>query len=156
MQGFTVGKSLMLSLLLLLVSPAANAAAVEPTALHQEVDFTAPPARVYAALLDQAQFSRLTGVPGKIERGEGGTFSLFGGAIVGRTIELVDGRRIVQAWRDSGWAPGVYSLVKFELTPRGGGTHLVLDQTGYPQGEFHSLSIGWPAHYWQPMKKFFR
>jgi activator of HSP90 ATPase len=156
MQGFTVRKSLILGLLLMLVSPAANAAPIEPAALHQEVDFTAPPARVYAALLDQAQFSRLTGVPGKIERSEGGAFSLFGGAIVGRTIELVDGRRIVQAWRDSGWAPGVYSLVKFELTPRGSGTHLVLDQTGYPQGEFHPLSIGWPAHYWQPMKKFFR
>ena len=139
----------------LALGTAAIAAPAEKPALHQEVDFTVPPARVYAALLDQAQFSKFTGAPGKIEPSEGGSFSLFGGAIVGRTIELVADRRVVQAWRDSSWAPGVYSLVKFELTPRGNGTHLVLDQTGYPQGEFQPLSIGWSAHYWQPMKKFF-
>lgn len=139
-----------------LLATAAMAAPANPSSVHQEADFAAPPARVYAALLDEKQFSAVTGVPAKIDGHEGGSFSLFGGAIVGRSIELVPSRRVVQAWRDSGWKPGVYSMVRFELTPRGPGTHLVLDQSGFPPDDFHSLSIGWPAHYWEPLKKFFR
>jgi activator of HSP90 ATPase len=119
--------------------------------VHQESDFTTSPDKIYQLLLDGGQFSAMTGAPAQIPRDAGGAFSLFGGVIVGRNIELVPGRRIVQAWE-----PGVYSLVKFELVPRGHGTHLVLDQTGFPDGEFHSLSIGWPSHCWQPMKKFLR
>jgi activator of HSP90 ATPase len=128
----------------------------ENATVHQEVDFAAAPARIYAALLDDKQFGAFTGAPAMIERGEGGAFSLFGGAIIGRNVELVPGKRVVQAWRDAAWKPGVYTMVKFELIQRGGGTHLVLDQSGYPTGEYHSLSIGWPAHYWAPMKKFLR
>jgi activator of HSP90 ATPase len=139
-----------------LLATAALAAPENPMSVHQEADFSAPPARIYAALLDEKQFSGFTGAPAKIDRNEGGAFSLFGGAIVGRNIELNQGKRVVQAWRDSGWAPGVYSMVRFELTPRGKGTHLVLDQTGFPDGEFKPLTEGWPAHYWMPMKKFFR
>jgi activator of HSP90 ATPase len=139
-----------------LLAAAAMAAPANQSSVHQEADFTAPPARVYAALLDEKQFATFTRAPAKIDRGEGGGFSLFGGAIVGRNIELVPEKRVVQAWRDNSWTPGVYSMVRFELTPRGQGTHLVLDQSGFPQGDFHALSIGWPAHYWTPMKTFFR
>jgi activator of HSP90 ATPase len=141
---------------MLLPALAAHSAPVEQNIVHQEVDFAAPPHRIYDALLDEKQFSAMTGAPGSIQRHEGGSFSLFGGAIVGRNIELVADQRIVQAWRDAAWKPGVYSLVRFELVPHGGGTHLVLDHAGYPPGEFHSLSIGWPAHYWEPMKKAIR
>jgi activator of HSP90 ATPase len=142
--------------LLELLPMAAGAAPGAQMSVHQEMDFSASPARVYAALLDEKQFSGFSGAPAKIDRHEGGAMSLFGGAIVGRNVELIPAKRVVQAWRDSDWAPGVYSLVRFQLTPRGSGAHLVLDQTGFPDGEFHSLSIGWPAHYWTPMKSFLR
>jgi activator of HSP90 ATPase len=139
-----------------LLAVAARPALAEPSLVHQEVDFASSPARVYAALLDDHQFGALTGAPAMITPKEGGAFSLFGGAIVGRNVELAPGKLLVQAWRDAAWKPGIYTMVKFEMTPRGGGTHLVLDQTGYPDGEYHPLSIGWPAHYWTPMKKFLR
>ncbi len=118
--------------------------------------FTAPPHRVYEALLDEKQFSGFTGAPAKITRTEGGTLSLFGGAITARNIELVPDKRIVQAWRDPAWGPGIHSIVKFELTPKGTGTHLVLDHTGFPAGQFSDLDSGWHEHYLEPMKKFLR
>ena len=126
------------------------------TALRQEADFSVPPHRVYEALLDEKQFTSFAGAPAKISRAEGGALSLFGGAILARNVELVADRRIVQAWRDADWAPGIYSIVKFELTPRGAGTHLVMDQTGFPAGQFSDLDPGWREHYWEPMKKFLR
>lgn len=144
----------------LAVFPAAAAPGKAGTAslkaLRQEADFSATPHRVYEALLDEKQFTGFSGAPAKISRTEGGTLSLFGGAIVARNVELVADKRIVQAWRDSDWAPGIYSIVKFELTPRGAGTHLVMDQTGFPAGQFSDLDPGWHEHYWEPMKKFLR
>jgi activator of HSP90 ATPase len=131
-----------------------NAASL--TALREDEDFTASPHRVYQALLDEKHFSAFTGAPAKINPNEGGAMSLFGGAIVARNVELVPDKRVVQAWRDAAWAPGIYSMVKFELTPKGTGTHLVLDQTGFPAGQFSDLDSGWHEHYLAPMKKYLR
>ena len=106
-------------------------------------------------MADEKEFAAFSGAPARIGAGEGGALSLFGGAIQGRTIELVPDRRIVQAWRDSAWGPGMYSMAKFELRAAGQGTHLVFDQTGYPMSDYASLVSGWHSHYWEPMKKYF-
>jgi activator of HSP90 ATPase len=129
--------------------------------IHQEVAIGAPPPRIYAALTDAAQFTQVTALggmkdvrPAEIGRAEGAAFSLFGGVIVGRQVEIVQDRRIVQAWRETIWDPGVYSLVKFDLRPRAGGTLIVFDHTGFPLGAAAHLAPGWAEHYWEPLKKF--
>jgi uncharacterized protein YndB with AHSA1/START domain len=128
--------------------------------IHQEVAIAAAPGRIYAALTDAAQFTRMTALsgmqgvrPAQIARAEGGIFSLFGGVIIGRHVEMVPGRRLVQAWRETVWAPGVYSLVKFDFRAQGGGTMIVFDHTGFPNGAAEHLAIGWGEHYWDPLKK---
>jgi activator of HSP90 ATPase len=125
------------------------------TYLHQEIEIKASPQRIYDALLDSRQFAAFTGLPAEISREAGGVFSTFGGLIVGRNIELVPNLRIVQAWRPASWDPGVYSVVKFELKGEGSGTKIVLDHTGFPEGNFRHLNYGWGIRYWDPLKKFF-
>ena len=125
------------------------------TSLHQEVELATTPSRVETALLDAKQFAAFTGLGATIDARDGGAFSLFGGLIVGRNIELVSGQRIVQAWRPADWTPGLYSLVKFEFRPSGRGTLVILDHTSFPAGGYDHLSAGWYAHYWEPLKKFF-
>jgi activator of HSP90 ATPase len=124
------------------------------TYLHQEIDIKASRQRIYDALLDSKQFTAFSGAPAEINREAGGTFSMFGGLIVGRNIELVPKERIVQAWRPAAWEPGLYSLVKFELKELGQQTRIVLDHTGFPEGNFRHFEHGWHAHYWEPLKKF--
>ena len=127
--------------------------------IHQDVPIAASPQRIYSALTDAAQFTEMTALggmknarPAAIDRDEGGAFSLFGGAIVGRHLELVPDRRLVQAWRETSWDPGVYSIVKFDLRPKGAGTLIVFDHTGFPTGAAAHLSVGWGEHYWEPLK----
>jgi activator of HSP90 ATPase len=123
--------------------------------IHQEVTIKASPKRVYAALTDEAQFAAMTGgAPAKIAREPGGAFSCFGGKIEGRQIELAPSKRIVQAWRAGNWDAGVYSLVRFELKGEGGGTRLVFDQAGVPDGQAAHLEASWGQMYWEPLKKF--
>jgi activator of HSP90 ATPase len=136
-------------------APAAELPDALRTSIHQEVDYGVGPHRIYEALLDSKQFSALTGLAAEISRDEGGAFSMFGAIIVGRNVELVPDRRIVQAWRPAYWKPGVYSLVKFELLAKGNGTTVVLDHTGFHPGLYESLASGWGERYWDPMRKFF-
>jgi activator of HSP90 ATPase len=141
--------------LLPLAARAADSKAVIPGAINQNADFAIAPARVYQLLTDEKQFAAMSGAPAKIENKEGGTFSLFGGAILGRNIELAEGKRVVQAWRDAAWAPGFFSVVRFQLSASGSGTHLMFDQAGYPESDRASLVAGWKSHYWDPMKAYF-
>ena len=135
--------------------------------IHQEAVFKANRKRVYEALTDTKQFDKIIKLspemqagksfgttPTAISREVGGAFSIFGGHIIGRQIELVPDQRIVQAWRVVDWDPGVYSIAKFELLEQGTGTKLVFDHTGFPKGDAEHLAQGWKSHYWDSIDKF--
>jgi uncharacterized protein YndB with AHSA1/START domain len=135
-------------------------------AIHQEMRFRASCPRLYAALTTSAQFNAVTllsdgkqllGAPGAkptfIGQEPGGTFTLFGGYITGRNLDMQPGRLLAQAWRTGGWAPGEYSVVRFVLTPDSTGCGLVFDHRGFPSGEGTHLARGWYVHYWDPLRK---
>jgi len=136
--------------------------------IHQEPLFKASRQRVYEALTDAKQFDKVVQLgaamkagmvsankPTAISREVGGAFSLFGGLIVGRHVELLPNTRIVQAWRAAEeWKPGVYSIAKFELIEDGGGTRIVFDHRGFPDAEWQHLAAGWKINYWEPLGKY--
>jgi activator of HSP90 ATPase len=135
--------------------------------IHQEPVFTASGKRVYEALTDAKQFDKVIhlsaamksgmppdAAPTQISREAGGAFSLFGGYVTGRQIELVPNERIVQVWRAGGWDPGAYSIAKFALVEQGAGTKIVFDHTGFPKGDAEHLAAGWKMNYWEPLEKF--
>jgi activator of HSP90 ATPase len=125
-----------------------------------EMDFNSSPKKLYQALLDSKQFSALSeisGLPPKsatIDSTVGGVFSLFGGHIIGRILELVPDHRIVEAWRVVDWPEGVYSIVRFEITAKGAVTHLKFEHIGFPEGLKDHLTLGWQQHYWDPLRKY--
>ena len=136
--------------------------------IHQEVGFKANRKRLYEALTDTAEFDKVVklssamksgmppgAAPTAISRELGGPFSIFGGHIIGRHIEMAPNERLVQAWRVVDWPAGVYSIAKFELVEAGSGTKLVFDHTGFPVGLAEHLAEGWKLNYWQPLEKFF-
>jgi activator of HSP90 ATPase len=136
-------------------------------AIHQEVVFQASRARVYETLTDARRFDAVVrlsaamqsgmvqaGSPTEISPNVGGTFSLFGGYLTGRHVELVPGLRIVQVWRAASWNPGEHSIVRFELMDQGAATKVVLDHRGFPQGTGAHLAEGWHLNYWQPLEKY--
>jgi uncharacterized protein YndB with AHSA1/START domain len=148
-------------------APAAPGLSVDAETLHQVVHIDAPRARIYAALTDEAQYAQvqklgvamnsnldLGHAPAAISRDVGGPFVLFGGHVQGRNIELTPGTRIVQAWREMTWQPGVYSVIHIELADEGAGTRITFDQSGFPKGGGSKLAMGWYQNYWEPLKRF--
>jgi activator of HSP90 ATPase len=134
--------------------------------IHQEPVFRANRKRVYEALIDPKQFAKIVELSGamtamslpkapvEIAQQAGGAFSLFGGHIVGRHIELVANVRIVQAWRTANWDAGVYSIARFEFKDEGAGTKILFDHTSFPAGQAQHLADGWKANYWRPLEKY--
>lgn len=134
--------------------------------IHQEVLYRASRKRVFNALMETSQFDRIIRIgtggdlsalgsqPTAISRDEGGSFTIFGGHILGRQIELVPDERIVQAWRVADWKPGIYSIARFELAEHSSGTRVIFDHTGFPAGLGQHLADGWKSHYWDPLKQY--
>ena len=124
-------------------------------AIHQEEDYKANPKRIYEALLDAKQFTAFSGGrSAEIHREVGGAFSIFAGHIVGRNLELVPNRRIVQAWRVVSWPEGVYSIARFELQAQGSGTRVIFEHTGFPPDLAEHLESGWQENYWKLLRKY--
>ncbi len=122
--------------------------------IHQEVDFKASAKRIYEALLNDKEHGEFTGAPAKISGDVGGAFSCHGGMVVGRNVELIPNKRIVQAWRIGDWDEGVYSIVRIELKEQGSQTRLILDHTGLPEGKGEHLEGGWHKMYWEPLRSY--
>jgi activator of HSP90 ATPase len=136
-------------------------------AIHQELVFNASAQRVYGALTNGKSFDAITRLsdgdallkatgakPTTINGEVGGTFTLFGGYVTGRNLEMVPDERLVQAWRAGSWKPGAFSIAAFSLVKDGTKTKLFFDHRGFPDGEGSSLAQGWHAHYWGPLTTF--
>ncbi len=124
--------------------------------VHHEVDLHATPKKVYDAYLDNRTQARITGMPARMSHREGGYFTAGGDYITGYNVELVPGRRIVQAWRGSDWPAGAYSILRLDFKARGKGTRLTVDHVGIPEKYRSGVESGWFEYYWEPLQKLFR
>ena len=132
--------------------------------IQQQATIPATPAQVYAILADAEALSALSGMGGQAGRSAGEEFSAFDGHVTGRQIDLVPDQCVVQAWRFPVWEPGRYTIVRFTLAAEDGGTRLVIDQDGEPEGTdalgchqtWHDhLDANWRTFYLTPLTKHF-
>jgi activator of HSP90 ATPase len=136
-------------------------------AIRQQVTFDASPQRVYEALTSSKEFDMITRLsdavtlvnavgakPTSISTEVGGSFTLFGGYITGRHVEMLPNERLVQAWHAGSWKPDDFSIADFHLIPADGKTTLNFEHRGFPAGDGVSLAQGWHSHYWEPLAKF--
>lgn len=121
--------------------------------IKQRVKFKADPATVYDLLADSRKHSAVTGLPAVISRKIGGRFSTGEGDVTGINVDLVPGRRIVQAWRHRRFPEGIFSMAAITLKPTNdGGTELVLVHRGVPKELIPETEQAWRDRYWKRMK----
>jgi activator of HSP90 ATPase len=125
--------------------------------IEQTASFKSTPADLYELFMDSAKHSAATGAPAKISRKIGGKWSAFGNMICGKTLALVPGKMIVQAWRSTAWKtadPDSILVVRFEKAPGGARVHLA--HVGVPQYDHKGVTQGWLHYYWEPWKKYLK
>ncbi len=121
--------------------------------IRQTVTFKAIPHEVYEALMDEKKHAAFTGGEAKISRIVGGKFTIYGGDIQGKNLELVPDQKIVQSWRYSDWPEDHYSMATFALEPTEKGTRLTFTQIDVPDDKYEDIKQGWKDYYWAPIKK---
>jgi activator of HSP90 ATPase len=121
--------------------------------IRQKVTFKTEPHEVYEALMDSKKHAAFTGGEARISRQVGGKFSIYGGDIEGKNLELVPDQKIMQSWRYSDWEEGHYSTATFALEKVEKGTRLIFTQTDVPDEHYEDIKQGWKDYYWQPLKE---
>ena len=121
--------------------------------IKQRVKFKADPATVYDLLADSRKHSALTGRKAIISRRIGGAFSVGESDVTGINVDLVPGRRIVQAWRHRRFPEGIFSMAAVTLKAKpDGGTELVLVHRSVPQDLIPETEQAWRDQYWNRIK----
>lgn len=114
--------------------------------------FPASPRTLYRMFLSSKEHAAACGGgTARIAPRVGGTFSIFGGSLTGRTLLLKPGRMIVQAWRSSAFKPGDADSVlvlTFSGDAKRGKISLV--HVNVPDHDARGVKQGWPAYYWKP------
>jgi len=121
----------------------------------QTITFKASPIEVYDVLMDSSKHSALSGEKANISKKVGGKFTAWGTHISGINLALKPGKKIVQAWRATGWWPDHYSIAIFDISQVRGGSKLKFTQIGIPPGRYSGHYRGWIEAYWTPIKEVF-
>jgi activator of HSP90 ATPase len=123
--------------------------------LQQVVTFKASPREVYDMIMDSRKHGSLSGEPARISKKVGGKFTAWGSHLSGMNLVLKPGKKIVQAWRATGWWPDHYSIAIFDISKTRGGSKLKFTQIGIPPGRYSGHYRGWIETYWTPMQEIF-
>ena len=128
--------------------------------IKQSVLLPTSPKEVFEAWMDSKKHGEMVEGNAKIDPKVGGSFSIWDGAITGKTLEINSTKlHIVQSWRYEydDWPKGSPSTITLDFEPdKNGRCRLNLLHTGVPAKYADEISKGWKDYYWEPMKKYFR
>ena len=125
--------------------------------IRQTTTIPAKPMEVYDALMTSRGHSAFTGAPALVNGKVGGSFVAWDEYIHGTNIELVPGKKIVQAWRptEESWPQDYFSRVTFDLVRIPNGTRIRFTHSGVLAEHAGHLADGWKEHYWKPLRRYF-
>lgn len=126
--------------------------------ITQTYTFSASPDTVYQMLMDPEKHAAFSGADAEISNEIDGKFSVYDAYCKGYNIDLIPGKKIVQAWHfeEEGWPNDHYSICTFSFEPEGNQTILHFEQTGVPEHKVADLSDGWKEFYWEPMEAYLK
>lgn len=113
----------------------------------------APTQDVYVALTNPLTISLWSGELAEMSDAPGSEFSLWEGSIVGKNLEFVEGKKIVQQWYFGEESEN--SIVTIILHPDKKGTSVELKHTNIPDADFDDIVEGWDNNYFGALKDFF-
>ena len=130
--------------------------------IKQAPSFPTDPQTVFKAWMDSKSHSAMLGDgQAKINSRVGGSFSIWDGAIVGKTLQIdPKKRRIVQSWRYSydDWPKDKPSKITLEfIIDKSNPEHTRLRfwHSGIPEKYAVDIAKGWKDYYWKPMRAYF-
>lgn len=113
----------------------------------------ATPEEVYNALTNAATIQLWSGEPAIMEAVAGSEFSLWDDSIVGKNLEFIPGKKIVQEWYFGEQEPA--SIVTIILHEAKTGTSAELRHTNIPDEDYDNMVEGWNENYFGSLIDFY-
>jgi activator of HSP90 ATPase len=127
-----------------------------PKTIVQEVVFKNTTSKdIYNLYMDAKKHSAVTGAPAKISSKEGSSFSVAGGYIKGKNLQILKNKLIVQTWREHTWKKDeLDSTLIIALKQKGKDVVLQAVHANIPDKNVKGIDKGWHEYYWEPWKKY--
>ena len=113
----------------------------------------APPDEVYLALTNPATLQLWTGEKAEMSTVPGSEFSLWLDSIVGKNLEFIPSKKIVQQWYFGDQVGD--SIVTIILHPHKQGTSVELRHTNIPDDAYEDIIEGWDENYFGALAEFY-
>lgn len=118
--------------------------------IKKHYEYNASVGEVWKALVDPKVIEQWGGGPAVMDAQAGTEFSLWGGDVYGKNVEVIPEKRLVQDWYGGDWDKP--SKATFELAEIDGKTILDFSQTDVPEDEVDDIDAGWDDYYFGPMQ----
>lgn len=113
----------------------------------------APPEDVYNALTNAATIQLWSGEEAEMSVEPGSEFSLWGGSIVGKNLEFVPDKKIIQEWYfGEQEEPSIVTII---LHAAKSGTSAELRHSNIPDEDFENIKEGWDENYFGSIIDFY-
>lgn len=107
---------------------------------------------VWNALTDPSTIEQWGAGPAVMDANVGTTFSLWGGDIHGKNIEVEPEKKLVQEWYGGKWDEP--SIATFELRQKDDTVIITFTQTHVPENDYADIDDGWKRYYLGPLKEY--
>ncbi len=121
--------------------------------IQKTYEMNAAPEEVFEALVNPDLIQHWSGDEAKMSAQVGADFSLWGGQMFGKNLEVVKNKKLVQEWSYDQWLSP--SKVTFTLKAKGKNTIIELLHEDVPEKSLNSISDGWDAYYLGAMQEMF-
>jgi len=108
---------------------------------------------IYLALTNPITIQLWTGEVAEMSTEPGSEFSMWDGSIVGKNLEFIENKKIIQQWYFGEQAEE--SIVTIILHPDKGETSVELRHSNIPDGDYDDIVSGWDDAYWGSIIDFF-
>ena len=120
--------------------------------LRQRYVIDAPTKLVWQALTDPAVIEEWGAGPAKMSVLPEDDYSLWGGDIFGKIVEINPRHKLVISWKEKRWGDQPFSTVTFQLKEEAGKTEVELVHEGVPDTELTAIDDGWHQYFFEPLK----
>jgi activator of HSP90 ATPase len=120
--------------------------------LKQTYKIAAPVADVWQALVDPKIIDAWGGGPAVMDANKDTEFTLWGGSIHGKNVDVAAEKKLVQDWYSEDWPEP--SKAVFELFAENNGTRLEFTHENVPDADAKEIDDGWRDFYLGPIKDY--
>ncbi|NOR88406.1 MAG: ATPase [Bacteroidales bacterium] len=113
----------------------------------------AEPQDVFTALTNPFSIELWSGETAIMSKEVGAEFSIWGGDIVGKNVEVVENEKLVQEWFFSEENEGNPSIVNIKIWPKKSGSSVELLHTNIPDEAYENIVEGWNEAYLGAIKQ---